>query len=80
MKQKDLAIIIAVAGFSTIVAFVIANLLITSPKNRQTSVPVVDTISSNFSKPDSRYFNSSSIDPSQTVTIGDNNNAQPFKK
>ena len=80
MKQKDIAIIVAIAGLSTLVAFILANTLIASPKNRHAEVLLLDTISADFQKPDSKYFNSSSIDPTQTVEIGNNNNLQPFKQ
>jgi len=80
MKQKDIAIIVAIAGVSTIIALILANSLIGNPKNRQAQVLVLDSISSEFQKPDSKYFNASSIDPTQTVEIGNNNNPQPFKQ
>ncbi|MDL2341496.1 MAG: hypothetical protein QFB87_00250 [Patescibacteria group bacterium] len=80
MKQKDIAMIVAVAGISTIIAFVLASLVIGGPKKRQAQVPVLDSISSNFTQPDKRYFNDQSIDSTQTVTIGSNSNSQPFKQ
>ena len=80
MKQKDIAIIIAVAGFSTIVAFALANSILVGPKNRQAQVKVLDSISSTFPPADSRYYNTSSIDPTQTVQIGDTTNSQPFNR
>ncbi|MEO8105383.1 MAG: hypothetical protein ABI602_03550 [Candidatus Saccharibacteria bacterium] len=80
MKQKDIAIIIAVAGFSTVIAFVLANILLASPKNRQAEVKVLDSISSTFPTADKRYYNSTSIDPTQTVQIGNTTNSQPFNK
>lgn len=80
MKQKDIAVIVAIAGISTIVAFFLANTLIANPKNRHAEVMVLDSITSDFPKPDSKYFNSNSIDPTQTVEISNNNNLQPFKQ
>lgn len=80
MKQKDIAVIVAIAGLSTIIAFILANILIANPKNRHAEVQVLDSISSEFPKPDSKYFNTNSIDPTQTVEIGNNNNPQPFKQ
>lgn len=80
MKQKDIAIIIAVAGFSTVIAFVLANMLLASPKHRQAEVKILDSISSTFPTADKRYYNASSIDPTQTVKIGDTSNSQPFNR
>ena len=80
MKQKDIAIIIAVAGFSTFIAFVLANTLLASPNNRQAEVKVLDSISSTFPTADKRYYTSTSIDPTQTVQIGNTTNSQPFNR
>lgn len=78
MKQKDILMIVVVAGVSTIFAFVAANFLISSPKNRQYKVQVLDSISSSFPDTDTRYFNKDSLDPTQKVQIGNGGNAQPF--
>ena len=80
MKQKDIALIVAVAGISTIIAFVLANIFIGGTKNRQASIPVVGAVSSSFTQPDKRYFNSTAVNATQTVKISDNNNSQPFKR
>lgn len=78
MKQKDIAIIIVVAGFSTIIAFVLGNMVFATPANRQAEVKVLDSISSTFPVADDRYFNNAAIDPTQTVQIGNSSNTQPF--
>lgn len=80
MKQKDLALIIGIAGFSVLVAFVLANILIGTPENRQTSVKTYEAISSDFPEADKRYFNDQSINPTQTVQIGGSNNPLPFQE
>jgi hypothetical protein len=78
MKQKDIALIIVVAFFSAIFSFIASNKIFVTPANRQQKVEVVDTIQADFQSPSTKYFNSSSIDPTQLVTIGDNNNQNPF--
>ena len=78
MKQKDIALIIVIAAFSAIISFFISGKIFVTPTNRQQKVEVVDVISPEFQKPSDKYFNSSSIDPTQLVTIGDNNNPNPF--
>lgn len=78
MKQKDIALIIVIAFISAIVSFVVSGKIFVTPKNRQQQVEVVDVINSAFQPPSSKYFNSSSIDPTQLVTIGNNNNQNPF--
>lgn len=78
MKQKDVALIIVIAFVSAIVSLVASRLLFASPQNRQQQVQVVPAITASFPSPDSRYFNSSSIDPTQLIQIGNNNNTNPF--
>lgn len=77
MKQKDIALIIAIAGISAVVSFVVSNKLFVTPDNRQQKVEVVDPINSSFQTPSSKYFNSNSIDPTQSTTGGGNND-NPF--
>ncbi|MES2971659.1 MAG: hypothetical protein V4702_05030 [Patescibacteria group bacterium] len=80
MKQKDIILIIVVVFISGVLSLVLSNMLISSPKNRQEKVEVVEAISSDFTQPDKKYFNANSIDPTQIIRIGENNNNQPFKK
>lgn len=78
MKQKDVILIIVVLFVSAIVSFFISSKLFASPKDRQTQVEVVEPISADLKQPDSRYFNANSIDPTQLIQIGNQNNQQPF--
>jgi len=78
MKQKDIALIIVIAAVSAIVSFVVSGKIFVTPANRQQHVEVVDVIKSEFQQPSNKYFNKDSIDPTQLVTIGDNDNQNPF--
>lgn len=78
MKQKDIALIIAVAGFSAVFSLLLSRLLIAPPKNRQTQVEIVQPITADFQKPDTRYFNSQSFDPTKLIKIGESSNPVPF--
>lgn len=78
MKQKDLALILVVIFISAIVSLFLSKAIIVPAKNRQQSVKLVQPITSDFQKPDSRYFNSNAFDPTQPITIGQNNNTNPF--
>lgn len=78
MKQKEITILLVVGFFSAIVALVISNMLISSPKNRQDKVEKVEKITAEFKLPDQKYFNTNSINPTQLIQIGDNPNPQPF--
>jgi len=78
MKQKDIFTIGFIIIFSGVISFVLSNALFGSPKNREQKVEVVDKITSDFNRPDTKYFNKDSINPTQTIQIGNNSNTQPF--
>jgi hypothetical protein len=78
MKQKDIALILVIVFISAIVSLFVSKAIFASPKNRQQEVDVVQPITSEFTKPDSRYFNNTAIDPTQLITIGQNANPNPF--
>lgn len=78
MKQKDIALILAIIFFSGIISFFISGKIFVTPSNRQQKVQTIDVIDSSFQVPSSKYFNKDSIDPAQLVQIGDNNNQNPF--
>lgn len=79
MKQKDLTVIIVAGIVSAVVGIVLSKVLIAPPKNRQATVIIVDPISSDFQKTDPKYFNTSSLNPTRTIKIGDGSNPIPFK-
>jgi len=80
MKQKDIALIIVIVFVSGVLSFFVSNALFASPKDLQTEVEVVEPISAEFKTPDERYFNEKSINPTQPITIGDDQNEQPFNQ
>jgi hypothetical protein len=78
MKQKDIALILIVVFISGVISLVVSKTLFASPKTRQQQVEVVEPISADFPQPDSHYFNTQAIDPTQVIHIGDNSNPDPF--
>lgn len=78
MKQKDIVLIVIIVFLSAIISLFVSKAIFAPPKNRQQSVEVVQPITADFPKPDSRYFNSSAFDPTQLITIGQNANPDPF--
>jgi len=78
MKQKDIAIIIVVVAVSGVISFFAGRFLFNKPQNRQVQAEVVDVISTEFTRPSTKYFNESSIDPTEQVQIGQGTNAAPF--
>ena len=78
MKQKDVATIIVIAFLSGIISFFVTGKVFVTPKSRTQTAEQVDEISTNFQQPDSRFFNSQSINPTQNSQLGDNTNENPF--
>jgi hypothetical protein len=78
MKQKDIALILVIVFISAAISLVVSNMLFASPKNRQEQVEVVQPITSDFPKTDAKYFNDKAFNPTRTITIGQNNNTDPF--
>ncbi len=78
MKQKDILLIVVVVIISAVASIFLTKVLITPPKNRQQRVEVVNPISAEFNKPNSKYFNHDAFNPTQLIHIGDNQNPNPF--
>lgn len=78
MKQEDIAKIIAVVVFSVIVSIFVSKYTFGKPTNRQQNVETVQAVSSSFSEPSGVYFNTGSIDPTQSIQTGQENNQNPF--
>ncbi len=78
MKQKDIAVIAFIVGISAFISILVSKTFISTPKNRQQKVEVVEKITSDFTRPDAKYFNKDSVNPTQTIQIGDNSNTKPF--
>ena len=80
MKQKDILTIVVVVIVSVVFSFILSNALISTPKNRQQKVEIVEKINDEFIRPDSKYFNDQAINPTQKIQIGDSTNNNPIKQ
>jgi len=80
MKQKNIAIIVAVAIVSAILSFALATFLFGGKKIYNLKAPTVEPISAEFKLPSDQYFNNQSLDPTKNITIGDSTNDKPFIK
>lgn len=78
MKQKDIALLIVVIVFSAAVSFFAGQKLFTGPSGHRLEAEVVDPIKSDFHAPSKKYFNETSINPTQQIRIGDSSNVTPF--
>ena len=77
MKSKDLALIVASVILAAIVSVITSKMLFSSSSKGQ-QVDVVPAISSQWPQVDSNYFNNSSIDLTQFISIGNSSNPNPF--
>lgn len=78
MKQKDIVLILVTVFISAVVAIFLSKIFIAPPKNRQQKVEKITAIDSNFPDPDKNNFNTNSVDPTRSITIGTSTNPQPF--
>lgn len=78
MKQKDIATIIVIAAISAVISFFASNKLFVTTSGRNQKAEVVDPIDASFQTPDSKYFNSNSIDPAPQPQSSTDNNQNPF--
>lgn len=78
MKSKDIGLIAIIAIFSAVISIIASNFLIPSSDKSQT-VEVVGPISSEFQRPPKEYFNQDSINPTQEIKIGEDENSNPFE-
>ncbi len=78
MKQKDIALIGVIIFISALVAFLISKSIFGAPQSSQMQAESVQPIVSSFPAPDKAYFNDQAFDPTQTITITQNANTDPF--
>jgi len=78
MKQNDIILIIVVLFIAGIASFFVSNTLFSSSEKRKADVEVVQPITQAFAEPDKRYFNEKSVNPTQLIQIGNQDNTQPF--
>lgn len=80
MKQKDVALILVVGFFSLVLGIISSNLLFNTASSKKLKSDKVIAITTDFKEPDSKYFNSNSVDPTQIIRIGENTNQTPFNQ
>lgn len=78
MKQKDIAVVLIIGFVSAVVSFIVSGKVFVTADNRQQKAEVVDAINSSFQTPDKKYFNATSINPTQRSAIGGDSNQDPF--
>jgi hypothetical protein len=77
MKQQDIALLIVIGFVSGVASFFLSGWLFGGEKAKMT-VSRIDEISSEFTQPDTKYFNTDAINPTINIRIGDKTNNDPF--
>jgi flagellar basal body-associated protein FliL len=78
MKQKDIALLVVIVIVAGVMSLLITQTIFVSKKSRDLTAEKVDPIQAEFKKPDTKVFNSKSINPTQLIKIGDGSNPAPF--
>lgn len=72
MKQSDIFSLILIAGIGTIAAFFVCRMILGDPSQASTKFKTINrTISSSLVDPDPEVFNSTAINPTIEVYVGD---------
>ncbi len=79
MKSRDFGLIAISVILAIILSVIVSKFVFVTHSSGQT-VEVVPLISSTFSQPDPRYFNSNSLDLTQFISIGNSANPNPFNQ
>jgi hypothetical protein len=72
MKKSDIAMIVLIASVSIMIAYFVAKAIIGDVGNQSVKVKTTDKITTKIQEPDTSVFNSSAINPTVEVIIGDN--------
>jgi hypothetical protein len=78
MKAKDIGVLAVVGIVSAVFSYFLSSLLISSSEDRKATVEVVAPISAEFTRPDTKYFNASSVNPTQNIVVEPITNPNPF--
>jgi hypothetical protein len=78
MKSKDIIVLMVVAFVSAFLSYFVSGFLFAKPDDRKVTVEVVEPISGELLRPDSKYFNSSANNPTQIIIIQPETNPNPF--
>ena len=78
MKQKDIALITVVIILSGFLSLLLMNYVFGGARSKPTKVIIVEKIPTDFPSVEKRYFNENSINYTQLIQIGSNENPKPF--
>lgn len=81
MKKKDFTLIIIVMVISAVLSFALSSFIFGDPETDRIEVETTEVLTDDFILPDSAYFNDESINPTQLIRIGqDDDSTSPFRQ
>lgn len=79
MKRNEIALILVVVGLVVLTTYSLLNVMFGNAALKPVSVKSTDSISASINNPpDPMVFNTDAINPSVSVTIGNQSDQQPF--
>ncbi len=79
MKRNEIALILVVVGLVVLTTYSLLNVMFGKAALNPVGVKSTDSISGSINNPpDSMVFNTDAINPSVSVTIGNQSDQQPF--
>lgn len=79
MKRNEIALILVVVGLVVLMTYSLVNVVFGKTALSPVSVKSADSISASIDNPpDPSVFNANAINPSVSVTIGEQSDQQPF--
>lgn len=71
MRSNDIAALIVIASISMLIAYFVADAVISKPGGDSVKVQTAEPISADVQTPDGSIFNDQAINPTVEVVIGD---------
>lgn len=75
MKQKDMIVLLVIVFIAGFASYFVSKSLFSGDKTK-VQVKRVQAIDPDFNEPSDKYYNGDSVNPTQTITIGDTNPTQ----
>lgn len=70
MKKTDIALIVLIAAISVILSYWVGNLLFSDPAESVVTITYIDEVSPSITQPDEESFNTSALNPTVEVYVG----------
>ena len=78
MKKNEIALLLIVVGFVILGTYALLNSVLGTALLKPVEVETAEKMESVIVEPDATVFNKDALNPSLSVSIGDQSNQQPF--